>query len=189
MIPRKSGDATANEWLARMTTTSKLTSASAGQQFASWLASQSSNAKLGVLCHSDADGIAAGAILHRALNHCSTSSAVSHTGRTEPHPIKKAQKLSTAAPLCQTHAYSPAVFRQRLAASRKGPANASASLNNSRSLSIPAVNTMKAAVRFVGNLEAEAAEVFTLSPSFPVQIVERRRDAHAVSLASDSSQP
>jgi hypothetical protein len=101
----------------------------------------------------------------------------------------KAQKLPTAAPLCQTHAYSPAVFRQRLAASRKGPANASASLNNSRSLSIPAVNTMKAAVRFVGNLEAEAAEVFTLSPSFPVQIVEHCRDAHAVSLASDSSQP
>ena len=68
MIPRKSDDATANEWLARMTTTSKLTSATAGQQFASWLASQSSNAKLGVLCHSDADGIAAGAILHRALH-------------------------------------------------------------------------------------------------------------------------
>jgi single-stranded-DNA-specific exonuclease len=51
----------------RMGTISKLTSASAGQQFARWLASHSSDAKLGVLCHSDADGIAAGAILHRAL--------------------------------------------------------------------------------------------------------------------------
>jgi single-stranded-DNA-specific exonuclease len=50
-----------------MRTISKLTSASAGQQFARWLASHSSDAKLGVLCHSDADGIAAGAILHRAL--------------------------------------------------------------------------------------------------------------------------
>src|SRR6478735_5728461 len=65
--PWKSDVATANEWLARMRTISKLTSASAGQQFARWLASHSSDAKLGVLCHSDADGIAAGAILHRAL--------------------------------------------------------------------------------------------------------------------------
>jgi hypothetical protein len=84
----------------------------------------------------------------------------------------------------------PRVFASGFpAASCKGPANASASLNDSRSLNIPAVNTMKAAVRFVGNLEAEAAEVFTLSPSFPVQLVERCRDAHAVSLASYSSQP
>ena len=50
-----------------MTTSSGLTPASAGQQFARWLASRSSNAKLCVLCHSDADGISAGAILHRTL--------------------------------------------------------------------------------------------------------------------------
>ena len=44
-----------------------LTPVSAGQQFVMWLASQSSAAKLCILCHSDADGISAGAILHRAL--------------------------------------------------------------------------------------------------------------------------
>jgi single-stranded-DNA-specific exonuclease len=48
-------------------TWSELTPASAGQQFATWLASHPSAAKLCVLCHSDADGIAAGAILHRAF--------------------------------------------------------------------------------------------------------------------------
>ncbi|HVJ56692.1 MAG TPA: hypothetical protein VM574_02560 [Terrimicrobiaceae bacterium] len=66
-----------------MTTTSKLTSASAGQQFASWLASQSSNAKLGVLCHSDADGIAAGAILHRALQRSGCAIATIVTEKFE----------------------------------------------------------------------------------------------------------
>ena len=50
-----------------MTTRSELTPASAGQQFTKWLASHSFNAKLCVLCHSDADGISAGAILHRTL--------------------------------------------------------------------------------------------------------------------------
>ena len=44
-----------------------MTAASAGQQFATWLASHSSDAKLCLLCHSDADGISAGALLHRAL--------------------------------------------------------------------------------------------------------------------------
>ena len=48
-------------------TRSGLTPASAGQQFKKWLASHSFNAKLCVLCHSDADGISAGAILHRTL--------------------------------------------------------------------------------------------------------------------------
>jgi single-stranded-DNA-specific exonuclease len=48
-------------------TRSGLTPASAGQQFATWLASHLSDAKLCILCHSDADGIAAGAILDRAL--------------------------------------------------------------------------------------------------------------------------
>lgn len=50
-----------------MTTSSELTPASAGQQFATWLVSHCSSAKLCILCHSDADGISAGAILHRAL--------------------------------------------------------------------------------------------------------------------------
>lgn len=62
-----SDDAAANEWLGRMMTRSELTPASAGQQFATWLASHASNARFCVLCHSDADGISAGAILHRAL--------------------------------------------------------------------------------------------------------------------------
>jgi single-stranded-DNA-specific exonuclease len=50
-----------------MTTRSVLTPASVGQQFEKWLASHSFEAKLCVLCHSDADGISAGAILHRTL--------------------------------------------------------------------------------------------------------------------------
>jgi single-stranded-DNA-specific exonuclease len=58
---------TGKRMVGRMTTKSGLTPASAGQQFATWLASHSSNAKLSVLCHSDADGISAGAILQRAL--------------------------------------------------------------------------------------------------------------------------
>ena len=44
-----------------------MTPALADQQFTKWLASHSFNAKLSVLCHSDADGISAGAILHRTL--------------------------------------------------------------------------------------------------------------------------
>ncbi len=51
----------------RMTTMSEVTPASVGQQFATWLASVPGDGKLCVLCHSDADGISAGTILHRAL--------------------------------------------------------------------------------------------------------------------------
>ena len=63
----ESDDAAANVWLGRMMTKSGVTPASAALQFATWLASHSSEAKLCILCHSDADGISAGAILHRAL--------------------------------------------------------------------------------------------------------------------------
>ena len=74
----------------------------------------------------------------------------------------------------QILAYSSAAFCQSLAASRKDPTNASTSLSDSGSLSIAAVDTMKSALRFIGNLEAVAAEILILSPPFPVQILERR---------------
>jgi single-stranded-DNA-specific exonuclease len=45
----------------------ELTPSSAGWQFRTWLGVVPADAGLCVLCHSDADGISAGAILHRAL--------------------------------------------------------------------------------------------------------------------------
>jgi hypothetical protein len=50
-----------------MTAISGLTPACAGRQFVTWLGAVPAHVGLCVLCHSDADGISAGAILHRAL--------------------------------------------------------------------------------------------------------------------------
>lgn len=79
----ESDDAAANVWLGRMMTKSGVTPASAGLQFATWLASHSSNARLCILCHSDADGISAGAILHRALRRAGREVATIATQKFE----------------------------------------------------------------------------------------------------------
>jgi hypothetical protein len=73
--------------------------------------------------------------------------------------------------------------------SRKNPAEAPTLLSNSRPLGIPTINVVNPTADFIRNVETETAEVLCFPPSLPVQILERCRNAHAISCAANSSQP
>ena len=66
-----------------MIITPELTSQIAGEKFAAWLGCVPLSSTIGVLCHSDADGISAGAILHRALKRAGREVAMIVTEKFE----------------------------------------------------------------------------------------------------------
>ncbi len=66
-----------------MIITPGLTPQIAGEKFEAWLGSVPFSATISVLCHSDADGISAGAILHRALKRAGRDVATIVTEKFE----------------------------------------------------------------------------------------------------------
>jgi single-stranded DNA-specific DHH superfamily exonuclease len=66
-----------------MLTKPGLTPNTAGEQFENWFGRVPSAARLCVLCHSDADGLAAGAILHRGLKRAGRDVETIVTGKFE----------------------------------------------------------------------------------------------------------